>query len=201
MMHGFPLQYVTIILSICHSHLFFPPWPPGTTMDRMLRAYQNVSRKAYGLFKVDRNENNSVAYDNKSKNEQDHLTWAEEFQNSNLILDPSRKWIIVEERGVYLIYLQVTYTSKIVNTLNSDTLNLELFVDFNYTEGKQEFSAAFDTQKLTENTQEAHLSIFFLLHMNPKEKLAVRAYPVDKISNDNTRPISSYITIVRYADW
>ncbi|KAG9281735.1 hypothetical protein AMEX_G297 [Astyanax mexicanus] len=176
----------------------------GTFLDKLLRDYQNVSRKAHGLFKVYKPKNSSLAGteeinigENAEDHEKDRLVWAEEFHASNIVLNSSNKWISVKERGVYLIYLQVTFDLNLIN----DSVDLELIVDFAWNDnGIQEFAAVYDTRKHTKKNEEAHLSTFLLLHMNAQDRLAVRANPNDKIQYTDTRPITSYITIVKYAD-
>ncbi|KAI4877410.1 hypothetical protein NFI96_011709, partial [Prochilodus magdalenae] len=127
------------------------------------------------------------------------LAWEEECCSEHLILEQNQTLITVKEKAVYLIYLQVTYSLKKGN----DSIDLQLFVDFNFTESSkpQELLAAFDTRKLTEQEQDARLSAFFLLNMQAMEKLSVRALPKNQTKCAENQPFSSYISIVKYADW
>ncbi|KAL6463760.1 hypothetical protein MHYP_G00281510 [Metynnis hypsauchen] len=152
----------------------------------LLRVYQNASNKAQGIFKVD-------GYQDKL------LTWEEECCVSHLILDRNKTWITVKEKGIYLIYVHVTYGLK-----GNGRKDLRLIVNFNYTGDKgmeqQEIAADFDTRELTETEQDASLSAFLLLNMSPMEQLSVRVSEENLIKRD-IRPFTNYISIIRYADW
>ncbi|XP_037389143.1 uncharacterized protein si:dkey-220k22.3 isoform X2 [Pygocentrus nattereri] len=154
---------------------------------RLLRVYQNASSKAQGIFKVDGFQDN-------------FLTWEEECCVSHIILDQNKKWITVKEKGIYLIYVHVTYGLK-----GNGTVELRLFVNFNYTGNggmaRQETAADFDTRELTEKEQDASLSAFLLLNMRPMEQLSVHVSAKDLINYNDIRPFTNYISIIRYADW
>ncbi|KAL7838196.1 hypothetical protein AOLI_G00266000 [Acnodon oligacanthus] len=153
----------------------------------LLRVYQNASNKAQGIFKVDGYQN-------------DLLTWEEECCVNHLILDENKTWITVKEKGIYLIYVHVTY-----DLIGNGIVDLQLFVNFSYTgkEGMehQETAADFDTRELTETAQDASLSAFLLLNMRPMEQLSVKVSAINLINYDDTRPFSTYISIIRYSDW
>lgn len=76
-----------------------------------------------------------------------------------------------------------------------------LNVKFRYPENTEEFSGAFETHQLTEKERDAHLSAFILLKMESKNELSIQAHPKQMIKYNDIRPFSSYITIIRYADW
>lgn len=130
----------------------------------------------------------------------DRLTWVEECCVKNLALDESKSYIFVEKKGIYLIYLQTTYVLKKKHNANN-SVNLDFFLDFNHTENTMELAAAFDNRQLMENEQDAHLSAFLLLNMQANEYLSVRVHPEEQLKFDDHRPFSSYITIIRFADW
>lgn len=127
-----------------------------------------------------------------------HLAWEEEGCVENFSLNDDKTSITVKEPGVYLVYVQLTYSLK--KDGNSSNIHLNLTVEFTYTEDKVEFNGAFDNRQLTEKEQDAHLTAFFLLKMTAGNKLSIIAYPKNRIKYDDVRPFSSYITIVRYAD-
>ncbi|TSK14481.1 hypothetical protein Baya_0464 [Bagarius yarrelli] len=124
----------------------------------------------------------------------EHLSW-EEMWSANISLDESKTWMTVQEAGVYLVYVQLTYSLT-----NSSSVDLSMGVEFSYAEREDEFIGAFDTRQATEKEQDAHLSKFFLLHMKAGNRLAIKAHPKERLKYDDVRPFSSYITIVQYAD-
>ncbi|KAK3527678.1 hypothetical protein QTP86_033573 [Hemibagrus guttatus] len=153
--------------------------------------FRGPAASAHSLFKVIHN------------NESDeHLRW-EEVWSANISLDESKIWMTVKEAGVYLVYVQLTYSLRNSSRvdLNSYRVDLSMRVEFSYDEGKDEFTGAFDTRQPTEKSQDAHLSKFFLLHMKAGNRLSIKASPKKRITYNDVRPFSSFITIVRYADW
>lgn len=124
----------------------------------------------------------------------EYLGWMEEWCN-NISLDKSKMWITVQEPGVYLVYVQLTYSLR-----NSSRVDLSMRVQFRYPEDEVEFIGAFDTRQHTEEQQDALLSKFFLLQMKAGNKLSIKAHPKERIKYTDVRPFSSYITIIRYAD-
>lgn len=142
---------------------------------------------AHCLFKVKKTDTFSE--------KDEHLSW-EEMWSANISLDESKTWMTVQEAGVYLVYVQLTYSLT-----NSSRVDLSIIVEFNYAEGEDEIIAAFDTRQPTEKEQDAHLSKFFLLQMKAGNRLSIIARPKDRLKYDDARPFSSYITMVRYADW
>ncbi|XP_076869608.1 uncharacterized protein LOC143519742 [Brachyhypopomus gauderio] len=144
--------------------------------------------KAHYLLKV-----NSSCADGR-------LTWAEEWQSSQLYLDSNHTWITVKEQGFYLIYMQVTYVLRGANDdSRMSPVDLSLILDYRYAQGEQEFAAAFDTRPLMDKVQDAHLGNFLLLRLNAGEQVSVRAQPKERIKYNDIRPFSSYLTMVRYA--
>ncbi|XP_034156429.1 uncharacterized protein si:dkey-220k22.3 [Pangasianodon hypophthalmus] len=156
----------------------------GTLVADMFRL---PSSPEHCLFKV-----NTSAEDSR-------LAWVKEWNTDNIFLDENKTWISVAKPGVYLVYIQLTYSLK--KDGNSSSVDLMLRVEFSYPEGKEEFSGAFDTRQLTEKEQDAHLSTFLLLQMRAGNRLSILAYPKDRMKYDDVRPFSSYIAIIRYADW
>ncbi|XP_062845273.1 uncharacterized protein si:dkey-220k22.3 [Trichomycterus rosablanca] len=155
----------------------------GTAVVDMFRV---LSSKAHVLLKV------------KNTTEDGLLVWEDEWRASKILLDETETWITVKERGVYLIFIQVTYA--LVKDGDSTTVDLKVIVDLNFTENRQQFAAAFDTRHLSSADQDAHLTSLFLIEMKAGEKISVSASPKKWISTE-PRPFCSFITIVRYADW
>lgn len=133
-----------------------------------------------------------MIHDNKTD---EYLRW-EQVWSANISLDENKNWMTVKEPGVYLVYVQLTYSLK-----NSSRVDLSMCVEFGFPEGTEEFAGAFDTRQPTEKEQDAHLSKFFLLHMKAGNRLSITARPKERIKYKDVRPFSSFITIVRYADW
>ncbi|XP_066509140.1 uncharacterized protein si:dkey-220k22.3 [Hoplias malabaricus] len=158
----------------------------STDVPRLFGGYKNTSYKTIGTYKV----NNYGSHDGR-------LVWNEECCNRPIKLEQNQTWITVTERGIFLIHLQVTFGLQKGN----NTVDLQLFVDFNYTEGDQEYAAAFETRKLTDNEKDAQLSIFLLLKMNASDSLSVRTHPENLVKYKEEQPFSSYISIIKYADW
>lgn len=117
---------------------------------------------------------------------------------NNISLDDSKKWITVGKQGVYLVYVQLTYSLK--KDANSDSVDLSLNLEFRYTEDGKELAAAFDTRQLTEKETDGHLSAFLLLDMMAGNQLSVVAEPKKRIKDNDISPFSTYTTIIRYAD-
>lgn len=126
------------------------------------------------------------------------LAWDRKWGSKNFTLDESKMQIKVEEQGVYLIYIQLTYSLK--KDENSTSVDLTLNVEFNYDESQEEFAGAFDTRELREKEEDAHLSTFILLPMKAGNSLSILATPKERIKYNDVRPVSSFISIIRYAD-
>lgn len=103
--------------------------------------------------------------------------------------------MIIREKGVYLVYIQVNFQ---LNSTNS-TVELKILVDFSSDGKKQLFAAAHDTQVVINPHQEAKLNTFLLMKMQPTSQLSVRVFP-SKFVNFDPQPFSSFITIVKWAD-
>ncbi|KAI5615552.1 hypothetical protein C0J50_0233 [Silurus asotus] len=129
----------------------------------------------------------------------DHLILVKEWCEKNFSLDENKMWITVEQTGVYLVYVQLTYSLK--NDGKSSSVDLSFYVDFKYPEGQEDYSGSFDTRPLSETEQDAHLSSFFLLHIKAKNSLAIKTHQKERIKYNDVQPFSSYITIIRYTDW
>lgn len=131
------------------------------------------------------------------------LVWDDEWEdNRNLresILDHNKTWIVIREKGVYLVYIQANFVLK--PQKNSDSsVELKLLVDLSY-DGKPEmFSAAHDTQVVNVNTSpDAKLNTFLLMYMQSTNQLSVRVFPSDLVNYD-PQPFSTFITIIKLAD-
>ncbi|KAF7688659.1 uncharacterized protein si:dkey-220k22.3 [Silurus meridionalis] len=157
----------------------------GTAVWEILK---NPSSTAHCLCKV---SNNSAT--------DDHLILVKEWCEKNFSLDENKMWITVEQTGVYLVYVQLTYSLK--NDGKSSSVDLSFYVDFRYPEGQEDYSGSFDTRPLSETEQDAHLSSFFLLHIKAKNSLAIKTHQKERIKYNDVQPFSSYITIIRYTDW
>lgn len=126
------------------------------------------------------------------------LAWDNKWGSKNFTLDESKMRIKVKEQGVYLIYIQLTYSLK--KDEKSTSVDLTLNVEFNYDESQEEFAGAFDTRELREKEEDAHLSTFILLPMKAGNSLSILATPKERIKYNDVRPVSSFISIIRYAD-
>ncbi|XP_051521843.1 uncharacterized protein LOC127422390 [Myxocyprinus asiaticus] len=133
------------------------------------------------------------------------LMWENEWEGhrneSESIQDHTGKWIVIQESGVYLVYIQVNFKLKTHSNSSSPTsVELKLLVDLNYGESTQMFAAAHDTQMVNANTvQDAKLNTFLLMNMKSTNQLSVRAFPSDMVNIDS-RPFSTYITILKWSD-
>ncbi|XDV20758.1 hypothetical protein PO909_026020 [Leuciscus waleckii] len=129
------------------------------------------------------------------------LVWDDEWEdhrnNGESILDHNKTWIVIREKGVYLVYIQVNFALPQKNS--TYTVDLKLLVDLNY-EQPEMFSATHDTQVVNANTsQDAKLNTFHLIYMQSTSQLSVRVFPSDLV-NYETRPFSTFITIIKWAD-
>ncbi|XP_051749281.1 uncharacterized protein si:dkey-220k22.3 [Ctenopharyngodon idella] len=131
----------------------------------------------------------------------DRLVWDEEWEDhkspGKSILDQNKTWLVVQENGVYLVYIQANFELK----PQKDTVKLNLLVDLNYGEKTEIFTAAHDTQVVNGNKPvDAKLNTFLLMYMQSTNQLSVRVYPSNLV-NYNPRPFSTFITIIKWADW
>ncbi|XP_060719576.1 uncharacterized protein si:dkey-220k22.3 [Tachysurus vachellii] len=154
----------------------------GTSVADMFRF---PASRAYCLCKV---------INNTEKDE--YLRWKKMWCDNISLNESNNIWMTVQETGVYMVYVQLTYGLK-----TSSRVDLSMILEFSYAEGTEEFTGAFDTRQPTENEQDAHLSKFFLLKMKAGNRLSIKAYPKDMIKYDDHHPFTSFVTIVRYADW
>lgn len=152
------------------------------------------SRQHY-LFKV-----------KKCSQADNHLIWTDEWDENNYenndILDDTKKWIVIKEKGVYLFYMQANFqlnaTSILLQT-NSTKVDLKLRVIFHYGEGTETFAAAHDTQTVSAGMQDAKLNTFLKMDLNISSKLSVQAYPCNMVTN-SPKPFSTYITLIKWSD-
>lgn len=132
----------------------------------------------------------------------DRLVWDDEFEalrsQGKNILDHTKTWIVVREKGVYLVYIQVNFELKLPTDSNS-TVKLNLLVDLNYGERKEIFSAAHDPQVVNSMFRDAKLNTFLLMYLESTNQLSVRVFPGDLVIYE-ARPFSTFITIIKWAD-
>lgn len=134
----------------------------------------------------------------------DHrLIWEDEWlgyrNESESILDQTNMWMVIREKGVYLVYIQANF---ILNPRknNGSTVELKILVDFSYGGQKEIFSAAHDTQVVSVNSSpDAKLNTFLLMKMQSTSQLSVRVFP-SHLVNYQPRPFSTFITIIKLAD-
>lgn len=130
------------------------------------------------------------------------LIWEDEWHGyrdkKESILDPTNMSMIIQEKGVYLVYIQVNFQLNPQN-YRSSTVELKMLVDFSSDGEKQLFAAAQDTQVVISSHQDAKLNTFLLMKMQPTSQLSVRVFPSEFV-NYKPQPISSFITIVKWAD-
>ncbi len=106
--------------------------------------------------------------------------------------------MIIREKGVYLVYIQVNFQLKPQKD-NSSTVELKILVDFSSDGEKQIFAAAHDTQVVIDPPQDAKLNTFLLMKIQSTSQLSVRVSPSEFVNFD-PQPFSSFITIVKWAD-
>ncbi|KAG1926524.1 hypothetical protein F2P79_024840 [Pimephales promelas] len=140
----------------------------------------------------------------KARNHTDNrLVWDDEWEylwnQSGSILDPNKTWMVIQEKGVYLVYIQVNFVLK--PQKNSDsTVELKLLVDLNYGGNSDIFSAAHATQVVNVNTSpDAKLNTFLLMYMEVTNQFSVRVFPSDLVNYDPL-PFSTFITIIKWGD-
>ncbi|XP_053340850.1 uncharacterized protein si:dkey-220k22.3 [Clarias gariepinus] len=160
----------------------------GTLLEDL---FKNLPSKAFSLFKV----KNSTA-------EKNLLVWEKEEDVNNFSLNESKTLIKVEEQGVYLCYVHLTYSLEKDGDLSSKELvDLSWVMTINFPESTEDFVGAFDTRQLTEKEQDVQLSGFFLLHFKAGNTLFISSPSRMRINTNISKPFSSYITFVRIADW
>ncbi|XP_067296256.1 uncharacterized protein si:dkey-220k22.3 [Pseudorasbora parva] len=130
------------------------------------------------------------------------LVWEDEwgFQRdvNESILDHNKTWIVIREKGVYLVYIQVNFDLSSQENKNS-SLDLKLIVEFRYEEKTELFSAAHDRVVNDNTNPDAKLNTFLLMSMNSANQFSVQVYPSDMV-NYQPRPFSTFITIIKWAD-
>ncbi|KTF91538.1 hypothetical protein cypCar_00014504, partial [Cyprinus carpio] len=134
--------------------------------------------------------------------EDDCLIWEDEWHgyrdNTKSVLDHTNMSMIVREKGVYLVYIQVNFQLNPQNS-SSSAVELKILVDFSSDGKKQLFAAAQDTQVVVDSPQDAKLNTFLLMKMQPASQLSVRVFPSEFV-NCKPQPFSSFITIIKWAD-
>ncbi|XP_058632211.1 uncharacterized protein si:dkey-220k22.3 isoform X2 [Onychostoma macrolepis] len=132
----------------------------------------------------------------------DCLIWEDEWHGYSdktaSILDHTNMLMVIREKGVYLVYIQVNFQLNLQKD-NSSTVELKILVDFISDGEKQLFAAAQDTQVVTDSPQDAKLNTFLLMKMQPTSQLSVRVFPSQSV-NCKPQPFSSFITIIKWAD-
>ncbi|XP_041753509.1 uncharacterized protein LOC121582058 [Coregonus clupeaformis] len=124
------------------------------------------------------------------------LEWEEEIKEmGSMFLTKNRTHIQVTVAGWYVVFVKATFKLPAGN----DTMDLRLQLDFTYRERTDQFASAFDTRQLLEEGQDAPLSFFVLLRMEPENRLSVMASH-RKLVDYARRPVSTFITIVRCSD-
>ncbi|XP_056601554.1 uncharacterized protein si:dkey-220k22.3 [Triplophysa dalaica] len=125
--------------------------------------------------------------------------WAENRNKSERILDHTNMWMVIREKGVYLLYIQANFKLKYSE-------ERKLLVDFEYSNGThtqddaQIFAAAHDTQVVNSSeVQDAKLNTFLKMDLNSGSRLSVRAFPSDAVTTA-ARPFSTFITLIKWAD-
>ncbi|XP_048043836.1 uncharacterized protein si:dkey-220k22.3 isoform X2 [Megalobrama amblycephala] len=155
-----------------------------STIESMFR--HQVSQEKW-LLKACNHTDNRLVWDDE---------WEAHKSRGESILDQNRTWIVVREKGVYLVYVQANFELK----PQKDTEKLNLLVELNYGEKTEIFTAAHDTRVVNGNTSiDAKLNTFLLMYMQSTNQLSVRAYPSNLV-NYNARPFSTFITIIKWAD-
>ncbi|XP_026067223.1 uncharacterized protein LOC113049257 [Carassius auratus] len=133
----------------------------------------------------------------------DYLIWEDEwhgYRNKNeSVLDHTKMSMIVREKGVYLVYIQVNFQLD-PQKITDSTVELKILVYFTSDGEEQLFAAAQDTQVVIDSDlQDAKLNTFLLMKMQPKSQLSVRVFPSEFV-NCKPQPFSSFITIIKWAD-
>ncbi|KAK7164600.1 hypothetical protein R3I94_003094 [Phoxinus phoxinus] len=147
-----------------------------------------VSREKW-LLKACNHTDNRLVWDDE---------WEKHRNQNDSILDHNKTWMVIREKGVYLVYIQANFVLKQKNS--ESTVELKLLVDINYGENPEIFSAAHDTQVVNVNTSpDAKLNTFLLMYMQSTNQLSVRVFPSDLVNYDS-EPFSTFITIVKWAD-
>ncbi|KAA0717102.1 hypothetical protein E1301_Tti014435 [Triplophysa tibetana] len=125
--------------------------------------------------------------------------WAEIGNKNERILDHTNMWMVIREKGVYLLYIQANFKLKYSE-------ERKLLVDFDYSNGTnaqhdaQIFAAAHDTQVVNSSeVQDAKLNTFLKMDLNSGSRLSVRAFPSDAVTTA-ARPFSTFITLIKWAD-
>ncbi|XP_016310604.1 uncharacterized protein LOC107664525 [Sinocyclocheilus anshuiensis] len=132
----------------------------------------------------------------------DCLIWEDEWHGyrdkNESILDHTNMSMIIREKGVYLVYIQVNFQLNPQKN-SSSTVELKILVYFSSDGEKQLFAAAHDTQVVIDSPQDAKLNTFLLMKMQPTSQLSVRVFPSEFV-NCTPQPFSSFITIIKWAD-
>ncbi|KAK9975014.1 hypothetical protein ABG768_023078 [Culter alburnus] len=186
------IAMVLILIATCLTYIFMSKVSGcqriknvnDSTIESMFR--HQVSQEKW-LLKACNHTDNRLVWDDE---------WEAHKSRGESILDQNRTWIVVREKGVYLVYVQANFELK----PQKDTEKLNLLVDLNYGEKTEIFTAAHDTWVVNGNTSiDAKLNTFLLMYMQSTNQLSVRVYPSNLV-NYNARPFSTFITIIKWAD-
>ncbi|XP_043095838.1 uncharacterized protein si:dkey-220k22.3 [Puntigrus tetrazona] len=134
-------------------------------------------------------------------NTNNYLIWEDEWRGytdlHESILDQSNVSMVIQEKGVYLVYIQINF--QLHPQKDKTSTELKILVDFGFDGKKELYSAAHDTQNVSVPYHEAKLNTFLLMKMQPTSQLSVKVFPSECV-NYTPRPFSSFITIVKWAD-
>ncbi|XP_051965859.1 uncharacterized protein si:dkey-220k22.3 [Xyrauchen texanus] len=191
------IALAVILIATCLTYFFLSKVPECQRVNI-------VSATESMLFKHQRSREHWLLKAHSCSQTDGSLMWENEWEghrNESEILDHTGKWIVIQESGVYLVYIQVNFKLKTHSNSSSPTsVELKLLVHFNYGENTQMFAAAHDTQMVNANTvQDAKLNAFLLMYMKSTNQLSVRTFPSDMVNIDS-RPFSTYITILKWSD-
>ncbi|KAK2912049.1 hypothetical protein QQF64_027958 [Cirrhinus molitorella] len=188
------IALLIILIASCLTYFFMSKVPGCQRISLNVPAVEN-------MFKHQVSRENWLL---KAQNQiGDRLVWEDEWRGygnkSKSILDSTNMWMVFQEKGVYLVYIQVNFVLKSRN-VSSSALDLRIWVDLNDNVEQSTFSAAHDTQVVNGNSDpDAKLNTFLLMKMKSSSQLSVRVNP-SSLVNWQPRPFSTFITIIKWAD-
>ncbi|XP_016418793.1 uncharacterized protein LOC107748507 [Sinocyclocheilus rhinocerous] len=192
------IALVFILIASCLAYVFMSKVPGCQRINIV-----NVSESTEMMFRHQVSQEHWLLKA-QSYSQADHrLIWEDEWlgyrDESESILDQTNMWMVIREKGVYLVYIQANFILKPQKN-NSSTVELKIVVDFSYDGTKEVFSAAHDTQVVSDNSfPDAKLNTFLLMKMQSTSQLSVRVFP-SHLVNYQPRPFSTFITIIKWAD-
>uniref|UniRef100_A0A9J8DK56 Si:dkey-220k22.3 n=1 Tax=Cyprinus carpio carpio TaxID=630221 RepID=A0A9J8DK56_CYPCA len=190
------IALVFILIASCLAYVFISKVPECKV------SIVNVTECTESMFRHQISQEHWLLKAQNYSQADHRLVWEDEWLGYRVererILDQTNMWMVIREKGVYLVYIQANFILRTEKN-SSSTVELKIIVDLSYDGKKEMFSAAHDTQVVSDNSPDAKLNTFLLMKLQSTSQLSVRVFP-SHLVNYQPRPFSTFITIIKWAD-